>query len=543
MGKNERAHMMSLRVFLIIALAIGTCHGHKMTNEVVPEISQMVHKMAFSEMAPTAFIASMTKSGNTKADCRSFATETKSDITSSVASMQATLGAVDTGSGCAAEGQTAVTSAQTALATAQATLVTAQADVVTAQAAKTTACTADVAIPTMGLNEMETLLNTCTLIQGFIQDDAVYIAVKAGCATATATLTAAQADVASATSGVTAAQAALAAAVAEATRLMNECFCRVSNEQAAAWTAATAASTTHVTAWKKAHEIICALDAATTCTVPTCPAVTQPTLAATGMWHVLPSTTLSITPSTGMGPRINHSSPLPVTLTLNLGANIWIVGLVDSSHLKMVKIEITGVSSYNWLETRYSTTYTTACTAQTTFVESCFSGRAPTTNYDLATSCGPGCWIPHPVDLAAGVTDAVCGIQITGMSSFSGTDCMVRDMTTAQQNSGSGDDGGVVFMGGPAGSPDAGHIMYQGDLHLVGLPGDLSTGVATGVATGSGMGSIFSELKANKVYRITTSSTGSNTGAAVYLGRAVTHLQCLANGASTTSGLTDVALP
>merc|ERR1711865_215035 len=279
MGKNERAHMMSLRVFLIIALAIGTCHGHKMTNEVVPEISQMVHKMAFSEMAPTAFIASMTKSGNTKADCRSFATETKSDITSSVASMQATLDAVDTGSGCAAEGQTAVTSAQPALATAQATLVTAQADVVTAQAAKTTACTADVAIPTMGLNEMETLLNTCTLIQGFIQDDAVYIAVKAGCATATATLTAAQADVASATSGVTAAQAALAAAVAEATRLMNECFCRVSNEQAAAWTAATAASSTHVTAWKKAHEIICALDQTTTCTVPTCPAVTQPTVA------------------------------------------------------------------------------------------------------------------------------------------------------------------------------------------------------------------------------------------------------------------------
>ena len=311
--------------------------------------------------------------------------------------MQATLDAVDTGSGCAAEGQTAVTSAQTALATAQATLVTAQADVVTAQAAKTTACTADVAIPTMGLNEMETLLGTCTLIQGFIQDDAVYIAVKAGCATATATLTAAQADVASATSGVTAAQAALAAAVAEAARLMNECLCRVSNEQAAAWTAATAASSTHVTAWKKAHEIICALDAATTCTVPTCPAVTQPTLAATGIWHVLTSTTLT-------GPRINHSSPLPVTLTLNLGTNIWIVGLVDSSIvdagwygrvLKMVKIEITGVSSYNWLETRYSTTYTTACTAQTTFDESCFSGTSATQNF-------------YPVDLDAGVADAAC---------------------------------------------------------------------------------------------------------------------------------------
>ena len=231
-------------------------------------------------MAPTAFIASMTKSGNTEADCRSFATDTKTDITSTIASTQATLDAVDTGSGCAAEGQTGVTSAQTALATAQATLVTAQADVVTAQAAKTTACTADVAIPTMGLNEMETLLGTCSLIQGFIQDDAVYTAVKAGCTTATATHTAAQAAVVAATSGVTNAQAALAAAVAEAARLMNGCQCRVSKEQAAAWTAAGLATAPHARDWKQAHEILCALDATTTCTVPTCPAVTQPTLAA-----------------------------------------------------------------------------------------------------------------------------------------------------------------------------------------------------------------------------------------------------------------------
>lgn len=231
-------------------------------------------------MAPTAFIASMTKSGNTEADCRSFATDTKTDITSTIASTQATLDAVDTGSGCAAEGQTGVTSAQTALATAQATLVTAQADVVTAQAAKTTACTADVAIPTMGLNEMETLLGTCSLIQGFIQDDAVYTAVKAGCTTATATHTAAQAAVVAATSGVTNAQAALAAAVAEAARLMNGCQCRVSKEQAAAWTAAGLATAPHARDWKQAHEILCALDATTTCTVPACPAVTQPTLAA-----------------------------------------------------------------------------------------------------------------------------------------------------------------------------------------------------------------------------------------------------------------------
>jgi hypothetical protein len=127
------------------------------------------------------------------------------------------------------------------------------------------------------------------------------------------------------------------------------------------------------------------------------------------------------------------------------------------------------------------------------------------------------------------------------MSSYSTADCIARDM-----NAVSGDDGGVVFMGGPAGSPDAGHVMYQGDSHLVGTgvnTGVVRQGPSTGFDQASGTGSIFSELKANKVYRITTSSTGSNTGAAVGVGSAVTHLQCLANGASTTSGLTDVALP
>merc|ERR1711957_306189 len=40
------------------------------------------------------------------------------------------------------------------------------------------------------------------------------------------------------------------------------------------------ATASHVADWKQAHEVLCALDQTTTCTVPTCPAVTQPTLAA-----------------------------------------------------------------------------------------------------------------------------------------------------------------------------------------------------------------------------------------------------------------------
>merc|ERR1711957_708768 len=39
------------------------------------------------------------------------------------------------------------------------------------------------------------------------------------------------------------------------------------------------ATASHVADWKQAHEVLCALDQTTTCTVPTCPAVTQPTLA------------------------------------------------------------------------------------------------------------------------------------------------------------------------------------------------------------------------------------------------------------------------
>merc|ERR1711865_1359751 len=44
--------------------------------------------------------------------------------------------------------------------------------------------------------------------------------------------------------------------------------------------AASTATAAHAADWKQAHELICALDKTTTCTVPTCPTVTQPTLAA-----------------------------------------------------------------------------------------------------------------------------------------------------------------------------------------------------------------------------------------------------------------------
>jgi hypothetical protein len=68
--------------------------------------------------------------------------------------------------------------------------------------------------------------------------------------------------------------------VKEASRLESGCLCRIHKEQKAAWAEATSAAASHAADWKSAHEIICALDKTTTCTVPTCPTLTKPTLAA-----------------------------------------------------------------------------------------------------------------------------------------------------------------------------------------------------------------------------------------------------------------------
>jgi hypothetical protein len=57
---------------------------------------------------------------------------------------------------------------------------------------------------------------------------------------------------------------------------MSACHCRVQNERANAWTAAGTATASHAAEWKQAHEILCALDQTSTCTVPSCPDVTQP---------------------------------------------------------------------------------------------------------------------------------------------------------------------------------------------------------------------------------------------------------------------------
>ena len=109
------------------------------------------------------------------------------------------------------------------------------------------------------------------------------------------------------------------------------------------------------------------------------------------------------------------------------------------------------------------------------------------------------------------------GIHITGMTSYStSAGCSSRDM-----NSWSGDDGGVVYMGGST-------VYYEGDTNTVGMPVDLST---IHFSESDKLGSVFSELKANKVYRIKNGNQewDTLTGNSATAGSAVAYLQCLPN--------------
>jgi len=253
--------------FLMLTLAASVCARLPATDLVVPE------KLDFAaHTTADSFIQAMTKSGGTEADCRSFATTTIASIKAEVTSEQGILNAVDTGSGCAQEGQTLVSSTQVTLTAAQADLVAKQDTAASALSTKNTACSASVAFA-VNLDTLQA--KTCY----DYTSEATYISAMTECGSATTALTKADQAVNTATTAVSDAQKAYDAAVAEAARLKSACHCRVQREQATAWTAASAATAAHAADCKQAHEVICALNQATTCPVPTCQTVTQPTAA------------------------------------------------------------------------------------------------------------------------------------------------------------------------------------------------------------------------------------------------------------------------
>ena len=223
-------------------------------------------------MSATEFIASTTASGGTAADCTAFATTTIAAIETEVSSQQALVDALDNGDDCASEGQTLVTTEQANVATAQSNLDTATQAAADAHSAKDATCSQSVPFA-VNLDALKT--NSCF----DYTSEATFTAAEAACATATTDAATADAATVVAQTALLDAQTILAAAVAEASRLMSGCLCRVHKEQTAAWASAQTATAAHVADWQQANEVKCAVASNSNCQYAACPTVTQPTVA------------------------------------------------------------------------------------------------------------------------------------------------------------------------------------------------------------------------------------------------------------------------
>jgi len=315
-GGNTSAHMMGRLLVLVALIALSAAVPTK-TDVVVPE-TKFDHRVAFSQMSPTDFIQAMSKAGNSETQCREFATDTIADITATVTGSQTTMDAIDTGASCAAEGQDAVAAAQAILATKTAALVAAQATAATALSTKQSTCTAAVDLPSVNLDALQA--TTCY----DYTTAASYTAANEACDDAIVVLADADQAVTVAQTEKSDAETALAADVAEASRLESGCLCRVHKEQNAAWTAVEAATASHEAEWQQAQQIICALDSASTCSVPTCPSVTKPTVAAgvenADAEHCTPEPTTAPTQAPTANPTTAPTRP-PASCTIHMAGH------------------------------------------------------------------------------------------------------------------------------------------------------------------------------------------------------------------------------
>jgi len=265
---------MGLKVYLLIALAVS-CHGlPRTTEDVVPERQTMLlqHTAAFTTMSPTAFISAMTSSGGNEATCRSFADETIKTIEKTVTSTQGEVDAIETGHHCEEQMQDEKQAEKAKIAAARLVVQNAKADVASKTIAKDTAASATYEVT---FDLMSTSQPNCL----DVSSESSYLAVKNTHDTAIAELEAAMTALTAAETGVTAAEKAFTIVAEEASRLAWGCMCRIHKEQRDAWAEVSTATAAHAADWKSAHEVICALDKTATCTVPSCPTVTQPTLA------------------------------------------------------------------------------------------------------------------------------------------------------------------------------------------------------------------------------------------------------------------------
>ena len=94
------------------------------------------------------------------------------------------------------------------------------------------------------------------------------------------------------------------------------------------------------------------------------------------------------------GHSIGGDVPRPATIAYSLGGNVFLVALVEEPYLKMVKIFVTGETSFDWMEAKYSQpSSNSSCRHQSTFTKECYHGTSmdeTAYNVQLIATTTPG---------------------------------------------------------------------------------------------------------------------------------------------------------
>ena len=82
------------------------------------------------------------------------------------------------------------------------------------------------------------------------------------------------------------------------------------------------------------------------------------------------------------------------TIAYHVNGNVFIIAAVRGPYLKMVKIAVTGETTFDWIDAKYhKPSATSSCRYQDTFSESCFHGKSVSKgqyNVQLVASSGSG---------------------------------------------------------------------------------------------------------------------------------------------------------
>ena len=81
------------------------------------------------------------------------------------------------------------------------------------------------------------------------------------------------------------------------------------------------------------------------------------------------------------GIHINHNIPIEAIIAYHVKESYFIVAALDDSYLKMVKIRVTGKTTFKWISARYNVPSSNSlCKSQRTFNLDCFSGTSMSSN-------------------------------------------------------------------------------------------------------------------------------------------------------------------